>query len=1067
MTIVDIVPYHPNYATEIAKMWNHSNNEWGGGSSVRSAEQIRQSEENSDALAVFLAICNHEVVGYCSLGEYREDTGALYIQLLNVRPDFHGHKIGKRLVLRAVEETIRMGWPRIDLYTWEANMKAVPLYKRCGFFWENREDTVHFMNFIPQIVTCEALIPYFCEFDWYEDLIRAIEIKPDGHKENGFDTYTYVWTNNEGKSLRVDIERRSRGICLIETEDFLLSTTAEQAEPVFGNEYKVEYRIVNKSGAPLKLEFKGESDHNITFDWQEELLVEGEHQITSKYFVDAIEEPQSEWRTSPAVKTQVRINGSEALLKVGIVPKFPASVKMRVPTVRHALGGNYTMYLDIQNNFAQPVEFSFTMPDTAWINFEQQTFETRLQAKERVSLSVPYRLFDYGFYHDRPQIRAVPDNGPEVVFTSTVGGAFGGPSAMVAGETDSSWMAWNGRCSLRYDKEHNEISIQNVNWKGEEILLLPPSIGKPYSSEFTRKRPLRVEICEERGAIGFRYTYRSDVFPQLLLHLCTLLYADGTLKLWHELENGSGAPVSREIWISQRISSDMYRLTLPYDGRIVELTDSHGSSHEYWNSTKFSEPWIFARSDQTAYGICWSDGHRMNFGEWYLELENVIYSLEPGEMKASEIIFISIGGFDDWNEFRNFALKQTSLEIPQLPVRHLELKVNEGNPFVPSDVQEVKVVLHDIKQNVWEGELSVLYAGEAHPAAQRIISADEGATEASFVLTARSSPSEIIQLDARLGAQKETYYSAIFPISRNPVRSNVYTEAEYSVYEADNGIIRISAAPDYYPALHSLTVQGREWLASGFPEYGIRSWWNPWIGGLTDHFGDMSSTSVRKEESSTTFVCIADDKDNVWSGIRIRQLIQHHETYKGTIVDRYYLLLPGAPVLAYMTDIHQNTGTYLKKLAVSELFLPFDRSGASSKNGKSASFVNSSDLGTDSGWLQTVAQDGKILRYTIGKDELNVRETKDYSFGFEGREGIMQIVTNETVNRPSFYTNKDIGCLSFSRDVCISNGNHVRSAPIFFVFSDVMLPAEGLEALRRVSFPFRYESNDMRGANNE
>ncbi|WP_422424885.1 GNAT family N-acetyltransferase [Bacillus sp. PSXD-155] len=1048
--IVDIVPYHPKYAAEIAKMWNYSNDEWGGGSSVRSAEQIRQSEENSDAIIVFLAICNHEVVGYCSLGEYREDTGALYIQLLNVRPDFHGYKIGKRLVLKAIEETIRMGWPRIDLYTWEANMKAVPLYKRCGFFWENREDAVHFMNFIPQIVACEALVPYFHEFDWYEDLIRTIEIKPDGHKENGFDIYTYVWNNKEDKMLRVNIERRSRGICLIETEDFLLSTTAEQAEPVFGKDYKIKYHIVNKSGAPLKVEFEGKSHRNIVFDWQEELLVEGERQITASYFVGAIEEPQSEWRTCPAVKTKVRINGSEALLKVGVVPKFPASFKMRIPTVKHALGGNYTMYLDIQNNFAQPVMFTFTIPDTAWIHFEQQTFELSLQAKERASIPIPYHLLDYGFYHDQPQVRAVPKNGSEVLFTCTIGGAFGGPGAMVAGETESSWIAWNGRCSLQYDKEHNETSFQNVNQKGEETLLLPPSIGKPYSSEFMRKKPLRVEICEERAAIGFRHIYRSDTYPQLLLHLCTLLYADGTVKVWHELENVSGTPVSREIWISQRIYSDLYRLTLPYDGSIVELTDSHGNNLEYWNSTKVSEPWIFARGDQNTYGICWPDGHRMYFGEWHLELENVINSLEPGEMKASETIFISIGGFDSWNEFRDFALKQTSLEFPQLPVRHLELTANKGNPFVPSGVKEVKVMLHDVKQNVWEGELSVFYADEACLASQRTISADEEATEASFVLPSPSSPCSIIQLDARLGAQQETYYSALFPVSSESVRNTIYTRDEYQVYEADNGMIQISAAPDYYPSLCSLTVQGREWITSGFPEYGIKSWWNPWVGGLTDRFDDMSISSVRREEHSISFVSIADDKGNVWSGIRIRQSIQRHETYKGTIIDSYYLSLPGAPVLAYMTDIRQNTGTYLEKLVISELFLPFDSLGDSSKDDKS---INSGDNVTDHAWLRTFAPDGKLLHYAMGKDELNVRETKEYSFGSEGHGGVMQIVTNETANHPSFYTNKDICCLSFSRDVCLSHGNKFRSAPIFFVFSDTLLPTEALEVLRQISFP--------------
>ncbi|KOY17463.1 hypothetical protein AMS66_05635 [Paenibacillus xylanivorans] len=374
---------------------------------------------------------------------------------------------------------------------------------------------------------------------------------------------------------------------------------------------------------------------------------------------------------------------------------------------------------------------------------------------------------------------------------------------------------------------------------------------------------------------------------------------------------------------------------------------------------------------------------------------------------------------------------------------------------MPSDVQEVTVALHDVKQNVWEGELSISYAGETRPAAQRVLSADEEAAEAYFALPTPPSPCSVIQLDARLGPQQETYYSALFPVSSAPVRRTTYTEAEFPVYEADNGRIRISAAPSYYPGLRSLAIQGQEWLASGFPEYGIKSWWNPWIGGLTDQFDDMSPTSVRKEKHSASFVRVADDKGNVWSGIRIRQSIQQHDIYKGTTVDSYYLLLPGAPVLAYMTDIRQNTGAYLEKKVLSELFLRFDELGSSSESREAG------------GWLRTFAPEGKMLRYAIGKDELSVRETKDYGFGFDGRAGVMQIVTDETVNRPSFNTNKDICCLSFSRNVRLPHGNEFRSAPVFFVFPDALLPAEGLEALRRISFPLILESNDIERAQTE
>ncbi len=1042
-THVNIVHYHPDYAESVAEMWNRSQDEWGGGAAVRTAEQIRRDEESSDALAVFLAVCDGQVVGYCSLGEYRVDSGALYIQLLNVRPDYHGRKIGKMLVLRAVEETIRLGWPRVDLYTWEANMKAVPLYKKCGFFWEDREDATHFMNFIPQVAACEALAPYLKDIDWYADLTRTIEVKPDGHKVNGFDIYTYAWSKN-GQSLRVDIERKGRGICLIETEDYLLSAAAEQAEPVFGSEYVIEYRIVNKSGAPLKLELQGESDRNVAFDWNSEMQVEGEERISARFFVGAIEEEQSEWRTCPAVQTRVRINGLEALLKVGIVPKFPAGLTMRVPDARHALDGDYVLYLDMQNHFPETASFSFELPEQAWLALGERVFEARLEAKERISLAVPYRLLDYGFYQARLQVRAVPDNGPEVTFTRFVGGAFAGPGAMLTGETENNRVAVNGGYGIEYDKDHNEAFFQAWNRMDEQLMMSSPSIGKPYSPEFTRKKPERVEPKEERGAVGFRHTYRSDAFPQLLLHLHTLLYADGTAKVWQELENDSNAPVDRELWVSQRFRFELYGIVLPYDGQIVETTDSHGIDYEYWDGSKVSEPWLFARGTKNAYGICWSGTHRMNMGDWYLELETRFERLEAGETKTSDTIFLSMGGFDDWTPFREFALKRSGQETAPMPIRHVELTANEGNPFVLPEAREVPVMLRDAKQTVWEGELSARYTDGAETPEQVHLSPDDEAAEARFILPPPASGCLVVRVEARLGAHEEAYHAALFPVSGGEVGSTVSTEAGYSVLEADNGIIRISASADYYPGLRSLAVGGREWLASGFPEYGAKSWWNPWTGGLSGQFEEMGPLSVRKEEHSAAFVRLSDEKGNAWAGIRVRQSVRNHETFKGTTMDSYYLMLPGVPVLAYMTDIRQNTGTYLDKSLLSELFLRPDE--------------------TDGyGWLRTSAPNGKALQYPLGKGELSVRETKDYLFGQNGRSGVMHIVTDEEANRPSVYTNKEICCLLLSRRVRLPHGSVSRSAPVFLVFPDDPLPADSLEALRRLAFPLILESNDTEG----
>lgn len=1032
--LIEIVNYHPGYAASIAEMWNRSQNEWGGGTTVSTAEQVRQEEENSDSLAVFLAVCQDEVVGYCSVSEYREDTGALYIQLLNVRPDYHGKKVGKMLVLRAVEETIRRGWPRLDLYTWEGNMKAVPLYKRCGFFWEDREEATHFMNFIPQVVHCEALEPYMAGIDWYADSTRTIEVVPDGRDHNGFQTYTYAWSK-DGRELRVDFERRGRGICLIETHDYLLSAAAESAEPVFGKEYTVQYRVVNKSEAPLRLDFQGEHDRNISFDWQQSVEIAGgeERTLTARFFVGEIEEEQSEWRTCPTVRAAVTVNGRKALLQVGVVPKFPANVTMKVPDVMHALQGRYEFYLDVENHYPEAATFSFELPAVPWLDMEERSLSVSLEAKGRTSLAVPYRLADYGFYEQRLEIAACPASGGTFTFRRSVGGGFRGPGAMCAGETERARIAVNGKYSLEILTKSNQTYIRQAGSGDEEIMMLHPAIGKPYSGEFSKRKPERTERKEERGAVGFKLTYRSVDRPHMLLHTHSLLYADGTVKMWYELENDSDDPTVAELWVSQRVLHDLYRLALPYGGRIVETSGSHGNDYAYWDGNKVDEPWLYSRGASTAVGLCWSDGWRMNLGDWYAEVETCFGRLQARETKRSGDIVMSCGGFDDWQTFRDFALKRPATKHTAQPVYHIEFAANGGNPFVSPEAKEVDVTLRDAKSNVWEGEIIASYSGRPESAVTVTRSLDEEKAEARFTLSSPERSGGVVEVNARLGPYDETYRTALFPLSSEIVKRAKTDEAGKETLRADNGRIQIAVSAGHYAGLRSLAADGRQWLATGFPEYGPKSWWNPWPGGMYDELDGMRALSVLKEERSASFVDISDDRGNVWSGIRARLTVKRHETFKGLTWDGYYLLLPGVPVLAYITEIRQETGTYLDgKRLTTEMFL---------QQGEAAD------------WMRTFGPQGETMRYRLGKGELQVEEARDYAFGRDEGPGVMHIVTDESVIRPKVYSNKDVACVSFARFLHVPHGSVSRSQPVFFVFADGALPPESLRTLRTLTFP--------------
>jgi len=158
MSPITIVEYHPSYAKAIAEMWNNSSEGWNGRVFNSTEEKVLQQESGTKYLNLYLAVENEKVIGYAKLTRYVEEKGVAYIEMLSVLPSYHGKGIGKELVQKCVLRATELGYERIDLFTWSANLKAVPLYKKCGFFWERMETQVtHLLNFLPGLLNNELL----------------------------------------------------------------------------------------------------------------------------------------------------------------------------------------------------------------------------------------------------------------------------------------------------------------------------------------------------------------------------------------------------------------------------------------------------------------------------------------------------------------------------------------------------------------------------------------------------------------------------------------------------------------------------------------------------------------------------------------------------------------------------------------------------------------------------------------------------------------------------------------------------------------------------------------------
>lgn len=1040
MEQIRIVEYHLELAEGIADMWNDSRDSWGGSGSITTGEQVRQEEANSDSLVVYLAMEGDMVVGYCGLSEYREDTGALYIPLLNVRPAYHGKKVGKMLVLKALEKTIQLGWPRLDLYTWSGNTKAVPLYKKCGFFWEDRDDTTHLMNLIPAVLQTEAIAHHFREIDWYADSTREIEVEPDGRKENQFDYFTYSW-KTDTQELQVEFERRGRGIRLIETEDYLLSATVENLELVFGKEYTIQYRIVNKSGKPLHLAFQGEDDGIIRFDWQMECDATGETTLEGRFFVGEITEEQNVWRTHPAVRTRIRINGKEALFQVGIIPKFPAAISLRLPGSLCYLGQQALFYLDIENNFAEETRFSFELPPASFLQLDENRHTVTLQAKERISLPIPYRLLEHGYYAADLQVEAARKNGVSVFFRKKIGVGFSGLGAKLTGENEKYWQLHHGKYSIFFDKQENEMTINTADTADSPSMLFAPKLGKPYSSEFSKKRAQSVQFFEERGAIGMKVTYHSADFPQITLIGHTLLFAEGTVEHWFALENQSAEKTSGDLWISQPVYRDFYRTILPYEGRYIELKDSLGSEYEYWDTQKISENWLFWQDSAAPGGICWPADQQPHFSTWHMYLETRAGALAANERKVFPPIYLTFGTFTDWKAFRAFARQNAAPD--DLPLTsHLELIANDHNPFVG---EEISVVVKEHKQMYLDGELTVSLLGEAEAtpdlastaksaALSAHYSPEAEANEARFSLLAPDRPLDLVQVSGQLATHDTRLRSVIFPVDTAEITSEQTEQDGEQVYTAENGLLRIKAAPGFFPALFSLSYREKEWLDHSFPKREAKSWWNPWIGGIKPVLEEFNAFSMLKEECTASFAHLTDNKGNRWQGLKLDVHVQQQEAYKGLSFSQYFLMLPGVPVLCHTARISQNTGTYFAgKEWTTDIFV---RPGEKER-----------------GWMKTFNRAGEELTLKLGEGELFLREEAEYVFGSPERDHMLQIVTDQSSSQhTNAYYNKEVSVASVVGKLNLPHGSVHFTPPIFFLFTDRVLPADALADLKAIRF---------------
>ncbi|MCM3574646.1 GNAT family N-acetyltransferase [Mesobacillus subterraneus] len=1006
--VIQIEKYHEGLAAGVAKMWNLSRDGWGGDTRVMTEEQVKKKEANSDNIELYLALDGEEVVGYCGLSEYKEDTGSLYIPLLNVRPDYQGHKIGKKLVLQALDKTVELGWPRLDLYTWAGNTKAVPLYKKCGFFWEDRDDSTHLMNFIPQVLNTPLLKPVFESLDWYEDSTRLIEVKPDGVKENGFTFYEYSWQNEE-TSARVQFERTSRGISLIETDEFILQIKMADHEVIQEEEREFEITVVNKGGSPLNFKANGTDTGRIKYDFAADQMVENESTITASFTVEKGEEP-SHWRTHPSIKATISVNGLECELKLGVFPINPAKIEGNYSGNLSFLDKATSIDVEITNNLRENADFQIDFPVNEQVVLTKQTFTVEIPARGRKTVSVPLTIKQHGFYNPELTITATKNDEQKLTFQQDISVAFKGLGEKFGGESKDFWHIFNGLGQINVRKRDLLTSAARNNEKNQPFAFMTPKLGKPYSLEFTKKKPSSVTWEINDSSIDMKISLESAEMEGLLLTQTYHLFGDGIVHTWAEVEN-IGESVHPEVAFSQPVYHELEKVYFPLDGEVVHFTENRIMEIGELDSERITGNWYFCEGQYGPIGLAWSKDSSAGPESWQFIIEDHFGKLEPGAKAVSGTITLSLGAFQSVEEFIAYA---EQVHVGKKPEKGSELSFKADQLVIQPDA-DLEFTLKTYRNSYLDGTLKI--GNEIH----EITAEMEKTSHSMTVPFAALQPLSIVDASYEGNGTEARFKELLLSPS-----GSVTSETDGNLI-IDNGIITLKADPNFYPGIYSMKVNGHEWLDHSYPELTAKSWWNPWAGGMKTAPNGINTFSLLKETSHAEMVEKKDSEGNKWTGLAITTEFKEHKQWNGVQYTQYYLMLPGVPIVASFAEVKDAGGKNLAhEVWITDLFIGGD---------------TLTDVGI------SVSNNKQAHAYHAGKEEIALLLDEDSYFTSNSCDDKFYMISNNDAYPTDAYTNKEVLQL-----VSRHKGEFEKSAPLFLLFDERKLTGDLLKKLRRFQF---------------
>jgi len=964
--------YKPNdlqEAGKLAAMWNASDEGWPGGWTGGvsiTAERMLEDMSRHDHLADFVVEYGDEIVGYGSLSAQAGQKDLAYVPLLNVRPDHHGRGLGRRLLRAVIDRAIELGYRQVDLGTWAGNTKAVPLYKKMGFFWRP-ESNVHMQNFLPTILALPLAQPFFAQRDWYSCFRRELLVQPDDVEWHGVKVYPYEFEAN-GERLKVVIDTESRSVTAVETNDLAVACFVGVEEVPMGLEQTVTWEVEWKgnltelrgtkgNGGPgsgrrgegeksLSVVLLAEGEEGIGLRVQESLEVAGKVTIQRPFTVAPDIKPKEPGQPAHKIRSTLVLNGQPLTLETAVKPVQPVEVEFGGSSLLPGKREKLTVKLRSRVDF--PVSGQLQIAPHPALQFDRLTADFHLAAKSWCGLVFWVTAPAEGVFRTTMTVQATEDgkwrtkNGgremedgkwrtedrlPTSDFRSfstrpkpvTFRAVPVGGLLVDVDEEDKNVHLESDRLSVYFNRRGGWMGVHD-KVRGRQVFGQPiAEVGPPFVG--WRECPPTYEV--EAKVVGSTAVLTvwapSDRLPGVTVEKRVTFSGGSVVRVDHRVLNASGRAQKLKLQV-HTWSNLGERIVLPLKAGVVREPFGWGQFPAEREDLSrqpedYAESWIAWEDETNVGGLVWHECAERDEGTLLFDLPE----LEPRSFVDLEPLYL-VAEHGDWHAVRHWWWRliqpggARELRRPE-PRRVLEAGFAPPPLLLSAPEERASLSITNERRKGFQGaarleseELTFAPAAWDLPAVNRDAPFAQEVKVAAASLEPRIIPA---RLKVTTDTADETFDLPVVMLgdgSQTVALSDQPAESEeaWDTLVVDNGFLTLKIAPGFFGSAYALERGGVNHLRTGYPQAGPFVWLNPWYGGIHPFVNWPGEQRFAREKFTGQFRTRTGQRGLTWQGVKVACDVEHKD-YRWLRLEAEYLTRPGSNLVALVTRCTNRT----------------------------------------------------------------------------------------------------------------------------------------------------------------